>query len=119
MGRSVPVKIGEREFASKDAAKRYFMDQRDAVKANGRITDGKFFDELKVLFTLYCDSCPGWELNGRFVTHFAVKSEKRLRDGQWITTFCYEVLLSNGELRPFSIPKAIDAIVKASLKSDQ
>lgn len=113
MGRSIPVKIGDRQFASKTEAVSYFMDQRDEVKAGGKITDGEFFDELNVLFTLYCSSCPGWELNGRLVTHFSVKPEKRLVQGKWITTFCYEVHLSNAEVRPFSVDKAVSAIIKS------
>ncbi|MBD8109327.1 hypothetical protein [Erwinia persicina] len=112
MGRSIPVKIGDRQFPSKTEAVSYFMDQRDEVKAGGKIAGGEFFDELNVLFTLYCSSCPGWELNGRLVTHFAVKPEKRLVQGKWITTFCYEVHLSNAEVRPFSVDKAVSAIIK-------
>jgi hypothetical protein len=119
MGRSIPVKIGQKEFASKTKATSYYMDQRPDVKAVGIILDGDYFEELKELFTLYCDSCPGWELNGRLVTHFAVKPEKRLVGGHWITTHCYEVHLSNGELRPFSVEKAVKAIVRASVEAGQ
>lgn len=114
MGRSIPVKIGDWEFPSKKAAVDYFMDQRDEVRAGGKIAHGGFFDELNVLFTLYCSSCPGWELNGRLVTHFAVKPEKRLVQGKWITRFCYEVHLSNAEVRPFSVAKAVSAIIKSA-----
>jgi hypothetical protein len=35
MGRSIPVKIGQKEFKSKKAAVSYFMDQREAVKEKG------------------------------------------------------------------------------------
>lgn len=112
MGRSIPVKIGNRQFASKTEAVSYFMDQRDEVKAGGKIADGEFFDALNVLFTLYCSSCPGWELNGRLVTHFSVKPENRLVRGKWTTTLCYEVHLSNAEVRPFSVDKAVSANIK-------
>ncbi|NYA15557.1 hypothetical protein [Serratia fonticola] len=119
MSRSIPIKIGQKEFASITEATRYYMLQRPDVKAVGTISDGDYFEELKELFTLYCDSCPGWELNGRLVTHFAVKPETRLIGGQWITTHCYEVHLSNKELRPFSVEKAVRAIVKASAEAGQ
>jgi hypothetical protein len=36
MGRSIPVKIGKKEFKTKKAAVDYFMDQREAVKAVAR-----------------------------------------------------------------------------------
>jgi len=117
MGHSIPVKIGQKEFASITKAISYYMDQRADIKAVGTISDGDYFEELKELFTLYCDSCPGWELNGRLVTHFAVKPEKRLVGGQWITTHCYEVHLSNREFRPFSVGKGVKAIVKASTEA--
>lgn len=112
MGRSVPVKIGQKEFASKQKARSYYMDQRPDVKAVGVISEGCYFEELKELFTLYCESCPGWELNGRLIVHFTVQNEPRCINGNWVSYPCYKVHLSNGELRPFSIEKAIDAIVK-------
>ncbi len=118
MGRSMPVKIGLKEFSSKKAAVSYFLDKREEVRNAGVITNGIFFDELKVFFTLYCDSCPGWGLNGRLVTGFSVKSEKRLINGNWITTLCYEAQLSNKECRPFSIQEAVKVIAKSSATND-
>lgn len=112
MGRSVPVKIGQKEYESKTAAISHYMNQRTDVKAAGIISEGDYFEELKELFTLYCDSCPGWELKGRLIKHFTVQNEPRFTNGRWVSHPCYKVQLSNGELRPFSVEKAIDAIVK-------
>ena len=114
MGRSIPVKFGQKEFKSKTAAVSYYMDQRPDVKAVGTISGGDYFEELKELFTLYCEICPGWELNGRHVKHFTVQNEPRCINGNWVSHPCYKVQLSNGELRPFSVEKAIDAIVKVA-----
>lgn len=114
MGRSISVKIGQKEFSSKTKARNYYMDQRPEVKVAGAISAGEYFEELKELFTLYCDSCPGWELNGRLIVHFTVQNEPRFTNGRWVSHPCYKVQLSNGELRPFSIDEAIDAIVKAA-----
>ncbi|MCB8430022.1 hypothetical protein KGG53_27785 [Klebsiella pneumoniae] len=119
MGRSVPVKIGEKVYKSKTAAISYYMNQRKDVKAAGIISEGDYFDKLKDLFTLYCDSCPGWELNGRLIKHFTVQNEPRFTNGRWVSHPCYKVQLSNGELRPFSVEKAIDAIVKAAAADQQ
>ena len=119
MGRSIPVKIGQKEFASKQKARGYYMDQRPDVKAVGIISEGDYFEDLKELFTLYCDSCPGWELNGRLIKHFTVQNEPRFTNGRWVSHPCYKVQLSNGELRPFSVEKAIDAIVKAAAADQQ
>ncbi|MGI44037.1 hypothetical protein D9E00_23855 [Escherichia coli] len=83
------------------------------------ISEGDYFEELKELFTLYCDSCPGWELNGRLIKHFTVQNEPRFTNGRWVSHPCYKVQLSNGELRPFSVEKAIDAIVKAAAADQQ
>ncbi|MGM8766105.1 hypothetical protein ACS6L6_21855 [Enterobacter asburiae] len=49
MGRSIPVKIGQKEFASKQKARSYYMDQRPDVKAVGAISEGGYFEELKEL----------------------------------------------------------------------
>ena len=114
MGRSIPVKIGLKGFASEQKAPSYYMDQRPDVKAVGVISEGGYFEELKELFTLYCDSCPGWELNGRLIVHFTVQNEPRCINGNWVSYPCYKVQLSNGELRPFSVEKAIDTIVKVA-----
>ena len=118
MGRSMSVNIGQKEFSSKKAAVSYFLDKREDVRNAGVISNGIFFDEMKVLFTCYCDSCPGWELNGRLITSFLVKPEKRLVNGNWITTLCYEVQLSNKECRPFSIQEAVKVIAKSSATND-
>lgn len=98
MGRSIPVKFGQKEFKSKTAAVSYYMDQRPDVKAVGTISGGDYFEELKELFTLYCEICPGWELNGRLVKHFTVQNEPRCINGNWVSHPCYKVQLSNGEL---------------------
>ncbi|HAH2862566.1 TPA: hypothetical protein GFY27_21275 [Escherichia coli] len=115
MGRSVSVKIGQKVFKSKKAAVSYYMDQRPDVKAVGVISKGSYFEELKELFTLYCDSCPGWELNGRLIKHFTVQSEPRFTNGRWVSHPCYKFQLSNGELRLFSVKKAINAIVNVAV----
>ena len=81
MGRSIPVKIGQKEFASKQKARGYYMDQRPDVKAVGIISEGDYFEELKELFTLYCDSCPGWELNGRLILRFRMNLVLRMAAG--------------------------------------
>lgn len=117
MGRDVQVKIGKRTFGSKKEAEQYFLHPQGDIREYSCITRGRFFNELKAFYTLYCNSDPGWTLNGRLLVHFIAKPEKHLRSGKWITMFCYEVYLSNGEFRRFSIPGAIDAIIKASSKS--
>ncbi|MDX5628409.1 MULTISPECIES: hypothetical protein [unclassified Brenneria] len=119
MARSIPVKIGQQSFTSKTEAVNHFMDKRGDVKVVETISDGDFFEELKELFVRYCDSCPGWELNGRLVKHFTVKHEPRCVNGRWVSHPCYKVQLSNGELRPFSVDKAITAIVKATADVEQ
>lgn len=45
MGRSISVKIGQREFSSKKAAVGYFMNQRETVKQAGLLREGTFFEE--------------------------------------------------------------------------
>ncbi|ENZ5952290.1 hypothetical protein ACGXZQ_004180 [Escherichia albertii] len=47
MGRSVPVKIGQKVFKSKKAAVSYYMEQRPDVKAVRGISEGSYFEELK------------------------------------------------------------------------
>ena len=109
MGRSTKVIIKGREFASKKAAVGYFMNRRDEVKASGPVTQGA---ELKDLYSRYCRVSPGWELNGRNIVAFVVDYELR-QNGQYAQHLCYKVRFSNQELRPFSVEKAINAVVNA------
>mgnify|MGYP000853269254 CR=1 FL=1 len=111
MGLSVKVTISGREFASKKAAVVYFMDQRKEVKASGPVTEGMLFDELKDLYCRYCNTSPSWELNGRNIVAFVVDYELR-QSGQYAQHLCYKVAFSNNELRPFSIDKAVTAVIK-------
>jgi len=110
MGRSMPVRIGQKTFASKKAAVSYFMEQREAIKASGPITEGELFFELKELYIRFCDASPGWELNGRNILAFIVDYELRQVGQQYASHLCFKVKFSNNELRPFSIDKAITAI---------
>lgn len=111
MGKSILISINGIAYPSKAAAVRHFMQRRDE-HGTEKIESGSFFNDLKTLFVRYCESCPGWELNGRLVNHFNVKAEKRLTGKGWVTTYCYEVHLSNGEQRPFSVENAVNAIAK-------
>ncbi|MGJ7119342.1 hypothetical protein [Morganella morganii] len=45
MGRSISVKIGQREFPSKKAAVGYFMNQHETVKQASLLRKGTFFEE--------------------------------------------------------------------------
>ncbi|WP_127958623.1 hypothetical protein [Serratia microhaemolytica] len=113
MGCSQAVTIGKREFSSQKMAVGYFMDQREAIKLSGPVTQGDFFEELKDLYTRYCECSSSWELNGRRIEGFVVEYELR-ENGRYAQHLCYKVLFSNKELRPFSVKKAVQAIVKAS-----
>lgn len=114
MGRSIPVKIGERQFSSKTAAKRYFMDQREAVKEKWPLKEGNFFEELKALYLNYCDCCESWGLNGRTITSFTVDFEPRQNGQTWASHLCYWVHFSEKQVRPFSVREAVDEIAKAA-----
>ena len=59
MGRSIPVKIGKKEFKTKKAAVDYFMDQREAVKAVGPLKEGELFDVFVLLGTFFTERY-GW-----------------------------------------------------------
>jgi hypothetical protein len=67
MGRSIPVKIGKKEFKTKKAAVDYFMDQREAVKAVGPLKEGELFDGLRVLYLRYCEITDYPWATGRFM----------------------------------------------------
>lgn len=90
------------------------MDNLPEVTAVGVISEGEYFEELKELFTLYSDSCPGRALNGHRIVHFTVQNESQSINSNRVTYPSYRVQLGNGELRPFSVEKAIDAIVKVA-----
>lgn len=112
MGRSTKVTIRRKAFASKTAAVDYFMDRREEIKASGPVTAGAFFDELADLYSRYCSASPGYELAGRNIVAFVVDYELR-QNGQYAQHLCYKVLFSNQELRPFSVAKAVTAVINA------
>ncbi|KKF38616.1 hypothetical protein SJZ84_20585 [Hafnia paralvei] len=114
MGRPIPVKIGEIQFSSKTTAKRYFMDQREAVKEKGSLKEGNFFEVLKALYLNYCDCCESWGLNGRTITSFTVDFEPRQNGQTWASHLCNWVHFSEKQARPFSVREAVDEIAKAA-----
>ena len=113
MGRSVKVKIGGREFASKKAAVDYFMDQREAVKGSGPLREGQFFDELLELYTRYCE-VTNWELSNRVIYAFSVDYEPRKNGQTWASHLCYWVQFSPKDKLSFSVSEAVDEIAKAA-----
>ncbi|CAK9887194.1 MAG: hypothetical protein XXXJIFNMEKO3_LKCDNKCA_00142 (plasmid) [Candidatus Erwinia impunctatus] len=112
MGRSTPVKIGLKEFKSKTAAVRYFMDQRGAVKESGPIREGHLFEDLRELYTHYCELTK-WELGNRENYAFSVDYEPRHTDQKYGSHLCYWVQFSPKDKLSFSVPTAVDAIAKA------
>ncbi|TQI77334.1 hypothetical protein FHU10_5267 [Serratia fonticola] len=113
MGRSIPVRIGERQFASKDAAKRYFMDQREAVKKSGPIREGQLFEELRELYTRYCE-ITDYPLGNREIYAFSVDYETRHTNQNYGTHLCYWVQFSPKDRLSFSVREAVDEIAKAA-----
>ncbi|WP_158150183.1 hypothetical protein [Pantoea agglomerans] len=112
MARGKSVTIGDLTFSSKKAAVDHFMDQREQVRASGPVTEGVLFDQLADLFTRYCNVTPRYALNGRYITGFEVDYE--LRDnGGYVQHLCYKVKFTNHEVRPFSVNKAVSAIIEA------
>ena len=118
MGRSVPARISGQEFASKKAAISYFMDQREAVKETGPLTDGELFHELHDLYQRYCEATE-FALNGKVIQAFSVDYEPRKNDQTWASHLCYWVHFSEKQKLTFSIDKAVTAIVKAGNGREQ
>lgn len=100
LGRSIPVKIGQTEFKSKTAAVAYFMDQREAVKKSGPIRDGQLFEELRELYTRYCELTK-WDLSNREIFAFSVDYEPRHTDQNYGSYLCYWVSFHRRTNCPF------------------
>ncbi|WP_105699957.1 hypothetical protein [Cronobacter dublinensis] len=113
MGRSIPVRIGGREFKSKKAAVDHFMSQREAVKKSGIVRDGQLFEDLTELYTRYCELTK-WELSNREIYAFSVDYEPRHTNQNYGSQLCYWVQFSPEQKWSFSVPKAVDEIAKAS-----
>lgn len=113
MGRSIPVKIGQKEFKSKKAAVDYFMDQREAVKEAGPVREGNFFYELRELYTRFCE-ITNWDLSSRVIYAFSVDYEPRKNGQTWASYLCYWVQFSPKEKLSFSVKEAVDEIAKAA-----
>lgn len=112
MGRSIPVKIGLEEFKSKKAAVRHFMDQCEAVKESGPIREGQLFEELRELYTRYCELTK-WELGNREIYAFSVDYDPRHTDQNYGSYLCYWVQFSPKDRLSFSVREAVDEIAKA------
>lgn len=113
MGRSIPVKIGSREFESKKAAVDHFMNQREAVKKSGLIREGEFFEELTELYTRYCELTK-WDLSNREIYAFSVDYEPRHTNQNYGSHLCYWVQFSPEQKWSFSVSEAVDEIAKAA-----
>lgn len=118
MGRSVSVKIGQREFSSKKAAVDYFMNQRETMKKSGLLREGTFFEELRELYTRFCDATK-WDLGNKVIYAFSVDYEARQNDQKWSNYLCYFVQFSPKEKLAFSVRKAVDEITKAATAEQQ
>lgn len=118
MGRSISVKIGQREFPSKKAAVDYFMNQRETVKQAGLLREGYFFEELRELYTRYCDATE-WDLSNRVIYAFSVDYEARQNNQKWSSDLCYFVQFSPKDKLAFSVKEAVDKIVKANAAEQQ
>lgn len=88
MGRSISVKIGQKEFKSRKAAEEYFMDQREAVKESGPIREGQLFEDLRALYTRYCE-LTNWDLSNREIYAFSVDYETRHTNQNYGAYLCY------------------------------
>lgn len=113
MGRSIPVKIGQKEFKSKKAAVDYFMNQREGVKKSGPIHEGELFEELSELYSRYCE-LTNWDLSNRVIYAFSVDYETRHTDHNYGTFLCYWVQFSPKDRLSFSLPDAVNVIAKAA-----
>jgi hypothetical protein len=113
MGRSIPVKIGQKEFKSKKAAVSHFMDQCGAVKESGPIREGDLFEDLRELYTRYCELTK-WELGNREIYAFSVDYDPRHNDQNYGSYLCYWVQFSPKDRLSFSVREAVDEIAKAA-----
>lgn len=113
MGRSITVKIGQKAFKSKKAAVSYFMDQCGAVKETGPIREGLLFEDLRELYTRYCELTK-WELSNREIYAFSVDYEPRHTGQNYGSYLCYWVQFSAKDRLSFSVRVAVDEIAKAT-----
>lgn len=118
MGRSISVKIGQREFSSKKAAVDYFMNQRETVKQAGLLREGHFFEELRELYTRFCEATK-WDLSNRAIYAFSVDYEARQNNQKWSSHLCYFVQFSPKDKLAFSVREAVDEITKAAATENQ
>lgn len=112
------VQIRSKDFPTQGKAIDYFMLKCEEVKASGPITTGEYFEELRDLYTRYCEST-NWDLNGREITAFSVDYEPRKNRQIWSSHLCYWVHFSAKQALAFSVEKAVKAIVKTSAEAGQ
>ncbi|WP_105257910.1 hypothetical protein [Pseudoalteromonas sp. T1lg88] len=115
MGKAKPVTLAGRRFETQGDVVAFFNSQKQELLPDGPITEGELFDMLKDLYERYCNNSPGYELNGRLIEGFIVAYEKRQNNGSWSTTACFKVHFSNGEIRPFSIKKAVKSVADSTI----
>ncbi|EML8490111.1 hypothetical protein WAB73_003343 [Salmonella enterica subsp. enterica] len=118
MGRSTKMIIRGREFASRKAAVDYFMEQRSAVKESGPLREGELFEEIRDLYTRYCEITK-WDLSNRVIHAFSVDYEPRKNGQTWASHLCYWVHFSPKDRLSFSVRKAVDEVARAATAEQQ
>lgn len=94
------------------------MYQRETVKQAGLLREGTFFEELREMYTRYCDAT-GWDLSNRVIYAFSVDYEARQNNQKWSSHLCYFVQFSPKDKLAFSVREAVDTIVKADAAEQQ
>ncbi len=94
------------------------MYQRETVKQAGLLREGAFFEELRELYTRYCDAT-GWDLSNRVIYAFSVDYEPRQNSDKWSNHPCYFVQFSPKDKLAFSVREAVDEIAKAAATENQ
>lgn len=113
MAKGNQVVIAGVTYPTQGKAVKEFNNRRKDLLASGPIHSGELYNALTDLYTRYCDNSPGYELNGRKITGFSVSLEKRCINEVWASHLCFKVHFSNGEIRPFSIQKAVQSLVNS------
>lgn len=94
----------------KEAQKYYDAIVKELYDAKLTLTTGQDFEDLKWIYTTYCDYNKSAQLTESEIIGFKGISTVREKSGQYIPTECCAVIFSNGNEGEFFTDKALKEI---------
>jgi hypothetical protein len=108
MGRSKPVRILDKHFASIKETENFFSEMKNKYPLLEEIKSCRDFDLLSDLLTRYCAQT-GWSMPNKPVAFFVNNPPHEVGETYYSTT-CFFAKFADDSVKDFSVNKAITSI---------